>query len=56
MERRETRLEDLPPLELRELRALDLEAPPSPGREPHVSSASGVVRRRARARLDAFMA
>ena len=45
MDRRESRLEELPPLELRELRTLDLEEPPGPGRHPHVSSASGVVRR-----------
>jgi hypothetical protein len=45
MERRETRLEELPPLELREVRSLDLDAPPSPGRHAHVASASGVVRR-----------
>ena len=45
MDRRETDLEDLPPLQLRELRTLDLAEPPGPGRHPHMSSASGVVRR-----------
>ncbi len=45
MDHRSRALEDLPPLELRELRALDLEAPPAEGRPAHVSSASGVVRR-----------
>ncbi len=35
----------MPPLELRELRTLDLDEPPGPGRHGHVSSASGVVRR-----------
>lgn len=38
-------LEDLPPLELLELRTLDLDAPSHPGRPAHVSAASGVVRR-----------
>jgi hypothetical protein len=45
MDRRTTRLEDLPPLELRELRALDLREPPVEGMAAHVSGASGVVRR-----------
>ena len=45
MDARTSRLEELPPLELRELRKLDLEAPPREGREGHVASASGVVRR-----------
>src|ERR687894_2640383 len=45
MERRSARPEDLPPLELRELRILDLDAPSSPGGNPHVAAASGVVRR-----------
>jgi hypothetical protein len=45
MDRRASRLEDLPPLGLRTLRTLDLEAPPHPGGPAHVSSASGVVRR-----------
>jgi len=38
-------VEDLPELELRELRRLDLEEPPDPGRPAHIASASGVVRR-----------
>jgi len=37
--------EDLPPLQLRKLRALDLEEPSGPGRPAHLSAASGVVRR-----------
>jgi hypothetical protein len=37
--------EDLPPLELRELRKLHLKEPSAQGRPPHVASASGVVRR-----------
>jgi hypothetical protein len=37
--------EDLPPLQLRELRKLHLAAPSAEGRPPHVASASGVVRR-----------
>lgn len=37
--------EDLPPLELRELRELDLAEPPAEGMEAQVASASGVVRR-----------
>ena len=41
MERREGRNEDLPPLQLRELRRLDLEGDDP----PHVAGASGVVRR-----------
>lgn len=45
MDRRTSSLEDLPPLRLDELRELDLAHPPREGREPHVSSASGVVRR-----------
>ena len=45
MEHRRSRLEDLPPLALRELRDLVLDAPPDEGRDPHVASASGVVRR-----------
>ena len=44
MDRREARPEDLPPLALRELRLLDLDAPSAPGRPAHVSAASGVVR------------
>ena len=37
--------EDLPPLELRTLRELDLAEPTSEGRPPHMAGASGVVRR-----------
>lgn len=37
--------EDLPPLELRTLRELDLEEPTAEGRHAHVGAASGVVRR-----------
>ena len=37
--------ESLPPLELRELRNLDLSEPPGDGMAAHVASASGVVRR-----------
>src|ERR687897_410289 len=37
--------EGLPPLELRELRGLDLREPPDDGMPAHVASASGVVRR-----------
>src|SRR3712207_4857029 len=45
MEKRVARAEDLPPLELRELRILDLEEPSAPGGNAHVAAASGVVRR-----------
>jgi hypothetical protein len=45
MKSHEATSEDLPPLELRELRGLDLAEPPSEGMGPHVASASGVVRR-----------
>ena len=45
MDRRRSSLEELPALELQELRVLDLDQPPHGSREPHVSSASGVVRR-----------
>jgi hypothetical protein len=45
MERRVAQAEDLPPLELREVGMLELEAPSSPGGMPYVASASGVVRR-----------
>ena len=45
MERRVARAEDLPPLELRRVRTLDLEEPSSPGGTRHVAAASGVVRR-----------
>ena len=43
MDERSSALEELPPLELRELRTLDLNR--DAGGHPHVSSASGVVRR-----------
>ena len=42
---RESSPEDLPPLELREMRTLDLAAPPDDRHPSHVASASGVVRR-----------
>lgn len=45
MDTREGRNEDLPPLELRELRTLDLDAPVVEGGPSHLSAASGVVRR-----------
>lgn len=45
MPSRTARPEDLPALELTELRTLDLERPSGPGRAAHVSAASGVVRR-----------
>ena len=45
MERRVAKAEDLPPLQLRRLRSLDLEEPSSPGGACHVAAASGVVRR-----------
>ncbi|MBA3263986.1 MAG: hypothetical protein H0T69_16260 [Thermoleophilaceae bacterium] len=45
MDRRVARPEDLPPLELRRLRELDLDAPSGPGRAAHISAASGVVQR-----------
>jgi hypothetical protein len=45
MEERVARAEDLPPLELRELRILDLEEPSAPGGTAHVAAASGVVQR-----------
>ncbi|HEX2105739.1 MAG TPA: hypothetical protein VHF51_18950 [Solirubrobacteraceae bacterium] len=45
MDRRSSSLEELPPLELRALRDLDLAEPPGEGQPAHVSSASGVVRR-----------
>jgi hypothetical protein len=38
-------LEELPPLDVRPLRELDLEEPSAPGRPAHLSAASGVVRR-----------
>lgn len=37
--------EDLPPLELSELRSLELDKPSRPGRPAHIASASGVVKR-----------
>jgi hypothetical protein len=45
VDRRVASAEDLPPLELRELRRLDLEAASGPGRPAHVAAASGVVQR-----------
>jgi len=45
MERHVAKAEDLPPLQLRRLRSLDLEASSSPGGSCHVAAASGVVRR-----------
>lgn len=45
MDRRVARAEDLPPLELRELRKLHLDEPSAPDSPPHVAAASGVVRR-----------
>jgi hypothetical protein len=45
MEERVAKAEDLPPLELRELRILDLDAPSAPGGAAHVAAASGVVQR-----------
>ena len=45
MEERVAHAEDLPPLELRELRVLDLEEASSPGGASHVAAASGVVQR-----------
>jgi hypothetical protein len=45
MDRRVATPEDLPPLELRELRELDLDEASGPGRAAHVSAASGVVQR-----------
>ena len=45
MERTDAQLEDLPPLELRKLRDLTVEEPSAEGRPPHLSAASGIVRR-----------
>ena len=45
MRRESFQPEDLPPLELRTLRKLDLAEPTSEGRRPHIGAASGVVRR-----------
>jgi hypothetical protein len=45
MDRESASPEDLPPLQLRKLRELDLEEPSAPGRPAHMSAASGVARR-----------
>ncbi len=45
MDRHARSPEDLPPLELRTLRDLRLAEPSAPGRPPHLSAGSGVVRR-----------
>ena len=45
MDRRTATSEDLPPLQLRELRRLRLDEPSEEGRPAHVAAASGVVRR-----------
>ena len=45
MDRESARPEELPPLELRKLRDLEVEEPSAPGRPAHMSAASGVVRR-----------
>jgi hypothetical protein len=45
MDRERAQPEDLPPLELRELRDLELEEASAPGRPAHVAAGSGVVRR-----------
>jgi hypothetical protein len=45
MDRESARPEDLPPLELRKLRDLEVEEASGPGRPAHLSAASGVVRR-----------
>jgi hypothetical protein len=45
VQRRSATPEDLPPLDLRELRMLDLSEPSAPGRAPHLAAASGVVQR-----------
>ena len=37
--------EQLPPLELRRLRDLDLSVPPAEGRPAHIASASGIAKR-----------
>ncbi len=37
--------EDLPPLELRAIRELDLREPPGDGQPPHLASASGIAKR-----------
>ena len=45
MDRERAQLEDVPPLELRKLRDLELEEPSGPERPAHVAAGSGVVRR-----------
>jgi hypothetical protein len=45
MDREHAEIEDVPPLELRKLRDLELEEPSAPERPPHVAAGSGVVRR-----------
>ena len=45
VDRRSATPENLAPLTLSELRELDLEEPPGPGRAAHISAASGVARR-----------
>jgi hypothetical protein len=45
MDRQSAAPEELPPLELRKLRDLEVEEPSGPGRPAHLSAASGVVRR-----------
>ena len=45
MDRERAELEDVPPLELRKLRDLDLEEPSRPERPAHIAAGSGVVRR-----------
>jgi hypothetical protein len=45
MDRRSASPEDLPPLELRTLRELDVAEPSTPGGRAHISAASGIVRR-----------
>jgi len=45
VDRRSAKPEDLPPLELRTMRILDLDEGSAPGRPHHVSAASGIVRR-----------
>lgn len=45
MDSQSARPEELPPLDLRKLRDLEVEEPSGPGRPAHLSAASGVVRR-----------
>jgi hypothetical protein len=45
MDRESARPEELPPLDLRKLRDLEVAEPSGPGRPAHLSAASGVVRR-----------